>query len=250
MKILNVRYCYIGIEDNKRKAIRLLKKLTSGTNINIINLNTRYPQGAEKMIIKAVTGREVPSGKLPMDIGCVVQNVGTLAAITNAVEKNIPLIERVVTVSGDAVNSPKNLMVKIGSTFKDLFNYCDGIKEAPGKIIMGGPMMGIAVANIESAVIKSTSGILAFTKKEVNFGEERNCIRCGRCNDVCPMRLRPNILSILSERRKHQTALVEYDLMDCVECGSCSYICPAKRNIVHYIKLSKAKNAALKSIKK
>lgn len=228
----------------------MLKKYCLGTNIKIVSVHTRYPQGAEKMIIKAITGREVPSGKLPMDIGCVVQNVGTLVAISNAVSKNIPLIERVITVSGEAVISPKNIMAKIGSTFKDAFQYCEGFNKTPAKLIMGGPMMGIAVANIDSAIIKSTSGIIAFTEKEIDRGEERSCIKCGRCIEACTMRLRPNILSILSERRKHQTALVEYDLMDCVECGCCAYVCPAKRNIVHYIKLSKAKNAALRVISK
>jgi electron transport complex protein RnfC len=246
MKILNVKNCFIGIEDNKPAAIETLEKHCIGTNIKIAVLKTRYPQGAEKMIIKVVTGREVPSGKLPMDVGCVVQNVGTLSAIANAVNKNIPLIERVVTVSGKAVKNPKNIMAKIGSTFKDLFEYCGGFTETPGKIIMGGPMMGIAQASFYSPVIKSSSGILAFKKNEINHGDERPCIRCGRCLDACTMRLRPNVLSILSEKRKHQTALIEYDLMDCVECGCCTYVCPAKRNIVHYIKLSKAKNAALR----
>jgi Na+-translocating ferredoxin:NAD+ oxidoreductase subunit C len=250
MKILNVNFCYIGIEDNKRKAIKFLRRQCVNTSIKIVSLHTRYPQGAEKMIIKGITGREVPSGKLPLDIGCVVQNVGTVVAITDAVEKNIPLIERVITVSGETVISPKNIMAKIGATFRDAFNYCEGFKETPAKLIMGGPMMGIAVANIDSAIIKATSGILALTAKELDPGEERACIKCGRCLEACMMRLRPNMLSILSERRKHQTALVEYDLMDCVECGCCSYVCPAKRNIVHYIKLSKAKNAALKTLKK
>jgi len=242
MKILNVSNAYIGIEDNKPKAIQILEKLIKGTGIKIAVLKSRYPQGAEKMMIKAITGKEVPSGKLPMDVGCVVQNVGTLVAIENAVENNIPLIERVVTVSGKAVINKKNVMVKIGTTFKDVFDFCGGFHKKPAKVIMGGPMMGVAQASLNSPIIKSSSGILAFTRKDLQFSKERPCIKCGRCLEACTMRLRPNILSILSEKRKHQTALIEYDLMDCVECGCCTYVCPSKRNIVHYIKLSKAKN--------
>jgi electron transport complex protein RnfC len=243
MKILNVKDCFIGIEENKPKAIETVQNYAEREGIKIAVLKTIYPQGGEKMMINAITGKEIPSGKLPMDVGCVVQNVATCAAIAEAVCRNIPLIERIVTVSGKAIMAPKNILARIGTPFKDAIDFCGGFRSVPGKVIMGGPMMGIAQAGINSPIVKATSGILALTKKEVDYGDERPCIRCGRCNEVCTMRLRPNILSILSEKHKHQTALAEYDLLDCVECGCCTYVCPAKRNIVHYIKLSKAKNS-------
>jgi electron transport complex protein RnfC len=242
MKILNVPNCIIGIEDNKPKAISLLKELCKPYGIKIATLKTLYPQGGEKMMIHAITGREIPSGKLPMHVGCVVQNVSTCLAVANAVLKNIPLIERVVTVSGKTIVKPKNVLAKIGTSFKDAIDYCGGFKSTPGKMLMGGPMMGIAQGTINTVIIKATSGILALRKKETTSSDERPCIRCGRCVDACTMRLRPNVLSMLSEKHQHKTALVEYDLLDCVECGCCTYVCPAKRNIVHYIKLSKAKN--------
>ena len=242
MKILNVQNCLIGIEDNKPKAIELLQNLGSPYGIKVVALKTLYPQGGEKMMINVMTGLEIPSGKLPMDVGCVVQNVTTCLAIANAVLKNIPLIERVVTVSGKSIVNPKNVLAKIGTSFKDAIDFCGGFSGTPSKLLMGGPMMGIAQGTIDTIIVKATSGILALNKKDIDFSEERPCIRCGRCVDACTMRLRPNILSMLSEKHKHKTALVEYDLLDCVECGCCSFVCPAKRNIVHYIKLSKTKN--------
>ncbi len=250
MKALGVDACVIGVEDNKRGAAEILERYCAGTGITVSVLDTKYPQGSEKMLIWAVTGREVPSGRLPMDVGCVVENVATLAAIAHAVARNTPLVERTVTVSGRAVRFPKNALVRIGTSFRDVFEFAGGFRERPSKIIMGGPMMGVAQASLDAPVIKATSGLLAFTARETDFGEEHPCIRCGKCEEVCTMRLRPNMLSILSERRRHETAMVEYDLMDCVECGCCAYICPARRNIVHYIKLSKAKNAALRKAKK
>ncbi len=250
MKILNVQKALIGIEHNKPEAIKLMREKCKGTSIEVLELETRYPQGAEKMMIKVMTGREVPSGKLPMDVGCVVQNVGTLKAVTDAVEKNIPLIERVVTVAGRTVKDPKNLMVKNGTPFKDLFEYCGGFTGINGKIIMGGPMMGMAQVSLDAVVIKATSGVVAIADNDVDYKPERACIRCGRCVEACTMGLRPNILSILSEKGQHQTAQTDYDLMDCVECGCCYYVCPSRRNIVHYIRQSKAKNAMLRAASK
>lgn len=250
MRILKAERCFIGVEDNKRAAADILERYCEGTPIKVVTLPTKYPQGAEKMLIWALTGREVPSGKLPMDVACVVENVATLAAISSAVSMCMPLIERTVTVSGKAVRYPKNVVARIGTSFRDIFEFAGGFEEEPGKIIMGGPMMGVAQPSLDAPVIKATSGLLAFGARETELGEERACIRCGKCEEVCPMRLRPNMLSILSERRQHQTAMVEYDLMDCVECGCCAFICPAKRNIVQYIKLSKAKNAAMKNAKR
>lgn len=250
MKILDVKRCLFGIENNKPEAISVIMEKCKGTGIEVVELDTRYPQGAEKMMIKVITGREVPSGKLPMDVGCLVQNVGTLKAVSDAVEKNIPLIERVVTVAGKTVKDPKNLMVRTGTRFQEMFDYCGGFTGANGKIIMGGPMMGLAQVNLDAVVVKATSGIVAIAEDDVDYRPERACIRCGRCIEACTMGLRPNVLSILSEKGMHQTAQSEYDLNDCVECGCCYYVCPSRRNIVHYIRQSKAKNAMLRNVKK
>ncbi|NLV68884.1 MAG: electron transport complex subunit RsxC [Spirochaetes bacterium] len=247
MKILGVQKGFIGIENNKPKAISLMKEKCKGKKIEVVELETKYPQGAEKMMIKAILDKEVPSGKLPMDVGCAVQNVGSLKAVADAVEKNIPLIERVVTVTGRTVKNPVNVMAKVGTPFTELFDFCGGFRGANGKIIMGGPMMGMAQVSLDAVVVKATSGIVSIADNEVDLKEELACIRCGRCIDVCTMRLLPNVLSILSEKGQHQTAQTDYNLMDCVECGCCYYVCPSRRNIVHYIRQSKAKNAMLRN---
>lgn len=246
MKVLGVSKGYIGIEENKPDAIAALQKACSGINgLEVIALQTKYPQGAEKTLISVICGTDVPSGGLPMDVGVVVQNVGTVVAIADAVTKGIPLIERVTTVTGGAVSEPKNIRFRIGTTFAAAVALCGGFNEKPAKVIMGGPMMGMAQRTLDVPIIKGTSGILALSAADVNYGPERPCIRCGRCVDACPMGLVPSMLSILSERGAHAVAKAEYDLLDCVECGSCVYVCPAKRNMVHYIKLSKAQNAAM-----
>ncbi|MDR3562846.1 MAG: electron transport complex subunit RsxC [Negativicutes bacterium] len=245
MKVLGVKNGYIGIEENKPDAIAVMQKATAGSGIQVVPLKTKYPQGAEKTLIKVVVDREVPSGGLPMDVGVVVQNVGTVVAVADAVEKGLPLIERVTTVTGGAITEPKNLLLRIGMTFAQAIELCGGFKEEPVKVIMGGPMMGMAQCKLDVPIIKGTSGILALSAADVNAGAEQPCIRCGRCVDACPMGLVPSMLSILGQRNLHQVAKEEYNLLDCVECGSCVYTCPAKRNIVHYVKLSKAQNAAM-----
>ncbi|WP_371371543.1 electron transport complex subunit RsxC [Sporomusa aerivorans] len=250
MKILSVNKGYIGIEENKPDAIDTMRKACAGTGIEVIPLKTKYPQGAEKTLIKVILDREVPSGGLPMDVGTVVQNVGTMVALADAVEKGIPLIERVATVTGGAIQEPKNILLRIGATFAQAVAICGGFTEQPVKVIMGGPMMGMAQRTLDVPVIKGTSGILALSSADVNVGPEQPCIRCGRCVDACPMGLVPSMLSILGERGVFATAKEEYNLLDCVECGSCVYVCPAKRNIVHYIKLSKAQNAAAAAAQK
>lgn len=244
MKILGVTKGYVGIENNKPDAISTMTKAFEGTGVEVVGLPTKYPQGAEKMLIAVLVGKEVPSGGLPMDVGVVVQNVGTVIAVADAVCKGIPVIERVTTISGGAIKEPKNLLLRVGTTFKDAIEYCGGFSKTPEKIISGGPMMGFAQSSLDVSIIKGSSGILGLSKEDVNSGTESACIRCGRCLDACPMGLNPSMLSILGQRGLFEEAKEEFNLLDCVECGSCVYGCPAKRNIVQYIRYCKAQNAA------
>lgn len=246
LKVLGVEKGYIGIEENKQDAIKHLNSLLANDKqIEVVALECKYPQGAEKTLIKAILNVEVPSGGLPMDVGVVVQNVGTVVAVAEALIEGKPLIERVVTVTGSCIQEPKNIMLRIGTSFEHAVKAAGGFSCTPAKIIMGGPMMGMAQATLDVPVIKGTSGILTLSAKEIETPTQSPCIRCGRCVGACPMGLNPSMLSILGERGVYAKAKEEYDLLDCVECGSCVYICPAKRNIVHYVKLSKAQNAAM-----
>lgn len=238
-KMLETDKNVIAMEDNKPEAYESVKKAAQGTNIEVVKLPTRYPQGAEKMLIYVITGREVPAGGLPMDVACVVQNVGTAAAVADAVVRGIPLIERITTVTGDAIANPKNLRVRIGTKYKDAIDFCGGFKETPSKVIAGGPMMGFAQHSLEVPIIKGSSGILALTEKLTKHEAERPCIRCGRCVDACPMGLIPSMLSIYGQRGNFKASRDEYGVMNCIECGSCTYVCPAKRNIVQYIRHTK-----------
>jgi len=240
MKILGVQKGYVGIENNKPDAVAKMKDAASGSGIEVLALEVKYPQGAEKMLIKAILGREVPPRALPMDVGVVVQNVGTALAIYEAARFGKPLIERVVTVTGEGITEPKNLMVRIGTKVSDLIEECGGFKGGVGKVISGGPMMGFALSSLDVAVTKGTSGILVIPEENVFHADEFGpCIRCGRCIDACAMGLMPSMLSVLSERGFYEEAK-EYNLFDCFECGSCTYVCPSKRPIVQLVRLAKS----------
>ncbi len=240
MKALNVQRALIGIENNKPDAIRHLSSIASdyeGTEVRA--LHVKYPQGAEKQLIKALIKREVPSGKLPIDVGTVVHNIGTAFAVYEAVQKNKPLIERVVTVTGKKIASPSNFMVRIGTLVSDLVEAAGGLPEDTGKIINGGPMMGKALNTLYIPVTKGTSGILIVPADESRRKPVINCVRCAKCVSICPMGLEPYLLQAATEFKKWD--LLENErALDCMECGSCSYICPSGRPLLDYIRLGKS----------
>jgi electron transport complex protein RnfC len=241
MQALNTDKAMIGVENNKKDAIEHLQKLAAKySGISIEPLKVKYPQGGEKQLIKALTGREVPSGKLPLEVGCVVNNVGTAFAVYEAVQKNKPLFERVVTVTGKSVKKPSNFLVRVGTPIKELIEAAQGLPENTGKIISGGPMMGKAVLNTDIPVVKGTSGILLMDDKEAKRAEPNTCIRCAKCVAACPMGLEPYLLSKTAKLGKFD--LVEKEMvMDCIECGSCSYTCPSNIPLLDYIRLGKNK---------
>lgn len=241
MKILGVTKGYIGIENNKPDAIQKMTEAASKeSNIEVKALQVKYPQGAEKMLIKAIVDREVPAGGLPMDVGVVVQNVGTAVAIYEACRYGKPLIERIVTVTGRGVKEPGNLKARIGTPIRQLIEECGGFVGNPKKVILGGPMMGFAQFSLDVPVTKGTSGVLVLSEQEYVSSEKYGpCIRCGRCIEACPMGLMPLMLSILSEKGFYEDTK-DYNIMDCFECGSCTFVCPAKRPIVQHIRLAKS----------
>lgn len=239
MKALSVEKAIIGIEDNKQDAIKLFQNLLkTESGITVEALEVHYPQGGEKQLIQALLNREVPSGGLPADVGAIVHNVGTTYAIYQAVQKNKPLVERVVTVTGKSVKQPSNFLVRIGTPVIDLLIAAGGVPEDTGKIVSGGPMMGKAIADLDVPVAKGTSGILLIPKDEASRSEVYNCLHCGKCIEACPMGLEPYHLLLMSKKGNNQRAKEEH-ILDCIECGSCSFVCPSNRPILDYIRLGK-----------
>ena len=246
MKALGVSRAIIGIEDNKHDAIELFDEWLRGDKqIEVQPLEVQYPQGGEKQLIQAVLDREVPSGGLPADVGVIVHNVGTTFAIYEAVQKNKPLVERVITVTGKDVKQPSNLWVRIGTPVIELITAAGGLPESTGKVVSGGPMMGKAIADLEVPVAKGTSGILMIAQAETKRAEEYNCVHCGKCIEACPMGLEPYRLLLLSKAGQSEKSKRE-NVLDCIECGSCSFVCPSNRPILDYIRLSKTKVKKLK----
>lgn len=229
----------IGIEDNKMDAYEHMVELAKDTSIEVKLLHTKYPQGSEKHLIYALTSREVPSGKLPIEVGCIVHNVDSVVAIYRAVTANEPVLSRIVTVSGKGVAKPCNLEVKTGTSFRQVLEYAGIDWDRTVKIIAGGPMMGVAISDVDIPVVKGTSAILCFTEEETQQDEPSNCIRCGKCVTVCPMGLIPSALQ-KSAIHGHLDDFMKQNGMDCIECGCCAYTCPAKREIVQSIRTAKA----------
>lgn len=242
VKVLGAKVSVIGIENNKPDAIKELRRKIGELKLpfRIQPLHVKYPQGAEKQLIKSIANRRVPAGGLPMDVGCVVQNVATAAAVYDAVAYKKPLIERIVTITGDGIEQPENLRVPIGTPYSFVFEQCGGLKENAGKIIMGGPMMGLAQSHLDTPVIKGTSGLLVLLEHQSKRNESGPCISCAHCIDSCPMGLLPKMLGQFVKHEKFSDA-ERYNILDCIECGSCSFVCPAHINLVHFIKYGKLK---------
>ena len=242
-RAVGARQAYIGIENNKLEAVAALRRAAAGAGIKIAVLKTKYPQGSEKHLIKAVLNREVPLGGLPSDIGVAMTNVATVTSVARAVMRKIPLTHRVVSVTGGGIVKPRNLLVPIGISMGALIDYCGGLRKTAARMISGGPMMGFAFTNPATPVTKGTSGITILTHEEICRVERSVCIRCGRCVDVCPMNLVPTKIALAS-RFKDLNLARKYNIMACFECGSCAYICPAGLPLVQNIRTGKALIAA------
>jgi electron transport complex protein RnfC len=237
-----------AIEGNKPDCIEKMSRMVADDVLDVVELPVKYPQGGEKQLIKALTNREVPSGGLPMNVGAVVQNAGTVAAIYDAIRFGIPLIERITTVSGEAIKKPKNFKVKIGTLASELIDKSEGFKKMARKVIFGGPMTGFAQYKLDIPVTKGTSGILALPHDFVKATDYEACIKCGSCVRACPAGLVPSKMSILIENRLFEEA-DKNDVLDCIECGCCSYVCPSKRPLVHMFELGKAKAMEIRKAK-
>jgi len=244
LKILGIKRCFIGVEENKPDAIRALREAVDkgkeDNEIQVVVLKTKYPQGSEKQLIYAITQRKVPGFGLPFDVGVVVQNVATTYAIYEAVALGKPLYERVVTITGKGINRTANLLIRVGTKIKDVVDYLGGTREDLRRVVVGGPMMGFAVPTLDIPVTKTTSGILFLTKEEVDESPYKGCIRCGWCLDACPMGIMPNEIGIYVEADRAQET-GQFGVFECFECGSCAYVCPAKRPLVQFIRYAKTK---------
>ncbi len=239
-KFVGQKKTIIGIEDNKPEAIKLFQEKTADDpDFEVMAMPSLYPQGGEKVLIHNATGRDVPEGKLPLDVGCIVVNVTTLAFISKYIETGMPLVEKCLTVDGSAVAKPGNVIVPIGTPLAKIFEFCGGYKAEPKKILYGGPMMGIAVPNDEVPLLKNNNAVLAFAEKEATLAPTTACIKCGRCVSACPVGLMPATIEH-AFKIKNVDMLNELKVMLCMECGCCSFVCPAKRELVLTNKLSKA----------
>ncbi len=240
MKAKNVSKGIIGIEDNKRDAIESMEKAAKQyPNIKIVALHTKYPQGASDQLVYACIGREVPAGGSSSEAGVVVNNVATAAEIAKTLRTGMPSIDRITTVAGSAIANPKNLLIKVGVPIKEVIEQCGGYSKTPGKIIMGGPMMGFAQYTDEVVITKGSSGLLIFDEEEARIPEPKQCIRCGKCVEICPVNLQPLQISAYSLNNMMEHA-EKYRALDCIECGSCSFICPSKRPLLQSIRVAKA----------
>ncbi len=248
LKAFGLREADIAVEDNKMDAVlKLEEKIGASKMISVKIMKTKYPQGDERQLIYALTGKEIPQGKLPTDVGCVIFNAETCAAVYRAFAYGIPLIERIVTVAGDCIAAPQNVLAPIGASYKDLIDFCGGMKKEAKKIISGGPMMGFAQWDINAPVTKGTSALLVFSEEMcAKDNEDYACIRCGRCVKNCPMHLMPNYLAQFAQGGRYEDAQ-NYDVLSCVECGTCSYNCPGHVPIVQYIRVAKGALRAKKA---
>ncbi len=239
-KIFGVNKVIIGVETNKRNAIVHLRKVIEKMQAPVVvhPLHPRYPQGGEKQICQAITGREVPPGALPSAIGCAVFNINTTVQICRALVQGMPLVNKVVTVSGSGVIKPRNILCPIGTPISALLDYCGGVRESTYKIVVGGPMMGMAQYTTDLCVTKGTGGVLAFCGHEEKTVKEPKCIRCGRCVEACPMHLEPLFLYQFAMRNRYDD-LRKHHVLDCLECGACSYICPGRLNLTQAFKVAK-----------
>ncbi|MDZ7861060.1 MAG: electron transport complex subunit RsxC [Candidatus Krumholzibacteriota bacterium] len=239
-RAINVKNIVVAIEKNKPGAIEKMREAVEGRDgFSVEPMEVIYPQGAEKQLIYSITGRKVPAGGLPMEAGALVQNVGTCLAAFEAARLSRPLIQRVVAVTGSGIKNPGNVLARVGTSFRDIIDFCGGMTDDTAKVISGGPMMGVSQYSLDSAVNKGTSGIVLLKADEVAQFENEPCIRCGRCLVVCPMKLNPSALSIFAERMRYEET-GEHGVADCIECGSCAYVCPSKRPLVQHFKRAKA----------
>jgi electron transport complex protein RnfC len=246
LRALGVDRAVIGVEKNKPDAIeRLRATAPSDLDVTVLPLTVKYPQGAEKMLIRSVLGREVPSGKLPISVGVVVQNVGSAATLGEVFESGLPLVERIVTVTGHGLKRPSNLIVPVGTMLKDLLDYCGGLTDDAAEILFGGPMMGLPVGDLNTPILKGTTGVVVLTRSEVRAQVSYPCIHCGYCLEACPVFLDPQYLGSLAQAGRFED-MKDHHLADCMLCGSCAYVCPSNIPLTQLFQSSKT---ALRRVK-